>query len=89
MPQVLAGEEHASKLAELSARVGAALHIMDPVGGIAAAPGTSSANVMQGAPGVASAGVVRDKGLASEDGALIIYTSGTTGRPKGVLHSHR
>ena len=85
--QVLTGEEHASKMAELSARVGAGLHIMDPVGGIAA-PGTSSSSEMRGAPGVAP-GVMRDEGLASEDGALIIYTSGTTGKPKGVLHSHR
>lgn len=83
------GEEHAPKLAELSSRVGAALHVMEPVVGCAT-PGTSRPSMMQDARAIEAPGaMMSSRGLASEDGALIIYTSGTTGRPKGVLHSHR
>ena len=84
--QVLTGEEHASKLTEVSAQSRAALLIMDPVE--SSGLGTScsdSGTTFQGGPTLSL-----DHGeTASENGALIIYTSGTTGKPKGVLHSHR
>ncbi|KXZ45017.1 hypothetical protein GPECTOR_59g624 [Gonium pectorale] len=96
---VLSPPDQESRLGPIAREAGAALQLLEPIGGeaVSGAAANGNGNGRHGAADAAAAeaaaaavsDLASDVASSSSAGALIIYTSGTTGRPKGALHTHR